>query len=196
VAWQHSAGGWRYAPRTPGDMSVSGWFIQALCAGRAAELLVPNATWSGASDFLDSMANSDGSGYGYQQAQTAPTMTAVGLYCRSQLRKDFGPEEGLEKGKQYLTKLPPSPSFKNMYYYYHATKVMNLYEDGRSAWNQKMHGLLIPQQDWSDPATAHQKGSWNPSGDAWGGQLGRLGMTSFALMALQASAPPKEADGD
>src|SRR5205823_6085779 len=29
LAAQHSAGGWRYQPKTPGDTSVTGWQVQA-----------------------------------------------------------------------------------------------------------------------------------------------------------------------
>jgi hypothetical protein len=36
VAWQHTAGGFRYQARTPGDLSVSGWFVQTLKSGYTA----------------------------------------------------------------------------------------------------------------------------------------------------------------
>src|SRR5262249_37140423 len=36
VKAQHSAGGWRYTPRTPGDTSVTAWQVQALRVGRLA----------------------------------------------------------------------------------------------------------------------------------------------------------------
>jgi hypothetical protein len=49
-----------------------------------------------------------------------------------------------------------------------------------------MRDLLVAAQDQgSDPAHAHQKGSWSPQGDALGGPMGRLGQTSLALCLLE-----------
>jgi hypothetical protein len=201
VSWQHAAGGFRYTPRTPGDMSVTGWFIQALHAGRGAGLTIPNTTWIAAGNYIDSVANPEGTGFGYQQGQIAPTPTAAGVLCRRYLPFDELPDASLQRAKQYLNKLSPSPNFRNLYFYYYATKVVNLSETGSAAWNAKLLTLLIEQQDWAnDPSHPHQKGSWSCEGDAWGGQLGRLGATSFALLALQAAGPeilpPPKADDE
>jgi hypothetical protein len=189
VAWQHTAGGFRYSPRIPGDMSVSGWFVQALHSGAMAGLNVPKATWTGVNNFLDSVGNAEGSGYGYTQPQPAPTMTATGLLCR-QMMGWQAKHVGLQKGLEYLRKLPPSPNFKNGYYYYYATQVVhNLAPTNPETWEQwypKMRDMLIDSQDQGkDADRRHQKGSWSPEGDAWGGQLGRLGHTSFALLTLE-----------
>jgi RNA polymerase sigma factor (sigma-70 family) len=189
VAWQHQAGGFRYTPKIPGDLSVTGWFVQALKAGQAAELNVPNATWNGINNFLDQCSTPDGSGYGYQQPQPSLTMTAVGLLCRQHM--GWGQRNaGLQKGLEYLNKVPPSPNFKNLYYYFYATKVMNLDMADSLTWNQKMRRILIEEQDWGGDADRRdQKGSWSPAGDAWGGQFGRVAMTSFALLTLEAMDP-------
>jgi hypothetical protein len=88
---------------------------------------------------------------------------------------------------EYLARLPPSPNFKNIYYYYFATPAV--YHFGGELWQQwnpKMRDMLIDSQDMgTDPNKRDQKGSWNPEGDAWGGQLGRLGYTSLALLTLE-----------
>ncbi|OAI46950.1 hypothetical protein AYO44_01875 [Planctomycetaceae bacterium SCGC AG-212-F19] len=197
VAAQHQAGGWRYTPRIPGDMSVTGWQIQALRWGHLAGLPVPETTWKKANGYLDSVSTADGSGYGYQQPNApAPTMTATGLLCRAYLLDDFlladkAPKIQFGKGVEYLSKLPPSPNFKNSYYYYYATMFMNQeVATGADDWNMRMRQLLLTNQDWGEsPNQQHQKGSWSPEGDAWGGQLGRLAMTSLALMSLSASDP-------
>jgi hypothetical protein len=204
VAWQHAAGGFRYGPRMAGDMSVSGWFVQALHSGNMAGLNVPKATWIGVNNFLDSVGIPEGSGYGYMQPQPAPTMTATGLLCRQMM--GWEPKRvGLQKGLEYLRKLPPSPNFRNSYYYYYATQVVhNLAPSNPEAWEQwypKMRDMLIDSQDQGGNADRrHQKGSWSPEGDAWGAQLGRLGFTSLALLTLEvpdqwlplAQMPPKD----
>jgi hypothetical protein len=189
VAWQHAAGGFRYQPRVPGDLSVSGWFVQALKSGYLAGLSVPNATWASVNEFLDSVSNPEGSGYGYMQPTPAPTTTAVGLLCRQYM--GWGPRNvGLLKGSEYLRKLPPSPNFKNIYYYYYATQVMYhmapVNPDGWQQWNARMRDQLIAAQDMGlNPDRRDQKGSWSPEGDCWGGRLGRLGYTSLALLTLE-----------
>jgi hypothetical protein len=189
VAWQHTAGGFRYSPRIPGDMSVHGWMVQALKSGAMAGLNVPNATWNGVNNFLDQCSIPEGSGYGYQQPQPAPTVTAVGLLCRQYM--GWGPRNvGLQKGLEYLRKLPPSPNFKNIYYYYYATQVVHHMQpfnpEAWDQWNPKMRDMLIESQDQGlNGDKRDQKGSWSPEGDAWGGQIGRLGYTSFALLTLE-----------
>ena len=189
VAWQHTDGGFRYSPRIPGDLSVHGWFVQALKSGYLAGLNIPQATWAGVNNFLDSVSTPDGGGYGYQQPQPAPTVTAVGLLCRQYM--GWGPRSpGLTKGAEYLKKLPPSPNFRNMYYYYYATQVMyHLSQhnpEGWKQWNEKMRDMLVDSQDQGVNADRRdQKGSWSPDGDAWGGQLGRLGYTSLCLLTLE-----------
>jgi hypothetical protein len=189
VAWQHTDGGFRYQPRIPGDLSVHGWFVQALKSGYLAGLNVPNATWAGINNFLDAVSTPDGGGYGYQQPQPAPTMTAVGLLCREYM--GWLPRSpGMVKGTEYLRKLPPSPNFRNIYYYYYATQVMYHMApqnpEGWKQWNDKMRDMLVDSQDQGLNADRRdQKGSWSPDGDTWGGQLGRLGYTSLCLLTLE-----------
>jgi len=189
VAWQHADGGFRYQPRTPGDLSVTAWFVQALKSGYLAGLSVPNRTWTATSGYLDSVSNPAGAGYGYQGPNPAPTMTAAGLLSRQYL--GWGPRSvGLLKGTEHLAKLPPSPNFKNIYYYYYATQVMYhqgaVNPEGWQQWNERMRELLIDTQDQGLNADRRdQKGSWSADRDAWGGQLGRLGYTSLALLTLE-----------
>lgn len=189
VAWQHTQGGFRYSPRTPGDLSITGWFVQALKSGYISGLNVPNPTWAAVNTYLDTVSTPDGGGYGYQQPQPAPTVTAVGLLSRQYM--GWGPRNpGLMKGSDYLLKLPPSPNFRNIYYYYYATQVMYnqsaVNPEGWKQWNDKMRELLIKTQDLGLNADhKDQKGSWSAEGDAWGPQLGRLGHTSLAILTLE-----------
>lgn len=189
VAWQHNAGGFRYSPRTPGDLSVHAWFVQALKSGAMSGLNVPNATFNGVNNFLDTCANADGSGYGYTGPQPSPTMTAAGLLCRQYM--GWGPRNvGLQKGIEYLRKLPPSKNFRNIYYYYYATQVVHHMEpfikEAWEEWNPKMRDMLIETQDQGANADRRdQKGSWTNEGDAWGGQMGRLGVTSLSILTLE-----------
>ena len=82
IVWaQHKAGGWRYAPRTPGDTSVTIWQMRALHSAKLAGLTVPKLTWKLAGQFLKSCEDPKG-GYGYTRGHATPTMTAAGLLGR------------------------------------------------------------------------------------------------------------------
>ena len=52
---QHPAGGWRYFPGQPGDMTVTGWQLMALKSGQMAKLEVPSPVIERARKFLDTM---------------------------------------------------------------------------------------------------------------------------------------------
>ncbi len=48
-------GAWRYSPKAPPDLSVSGWYIMALKSAKVAGLHVNPASFEGAMKFLDKM---------------------------------------------------------------------------------------------------------------------------------------------
>jgi hypothetical protein len=171
-------GGWRYAPRTPGDTSVVGWQLMALKSGHLAYLHVPPETIGGANKFLDSVM-SDYSYYGYTDPGRGQATTAIGLLCRMYLgwKKDH---PGIEKGIQYLSQTGPSKG--NMYYNYYATQCLRHY-DGElwDKWNVQMRDQLVNSQE----KVGHLKGSWHMNGDHGSDRGGRLYCTSMATMILE-----------
>jgi hypothetical protein len=183
---QHQGGGWRYRPREAGDTSVTGWVLTALKTAQLAGLSVPKETLKAASRFLDSVADPDGTGYGYTDTRPAPTTTAVGLLCREYL--GVGPRNAdLLKGVDRLKTSPPDQMARNIYYCYYATQVMHhLGGEHWEFWNPKMRDLLIEKQDkGTDSSRPHHKGSWSPLGDQQGGIGGRVMETSMALLTLE-----------
>ncbi len=49
-----------------------------------------------------------------------------------------------------------------------------------------MRDILIQRQDQGqNPERRHQKGSWDPAGDAFGNQFGRLGHTCLCILTLE-----------
>lgn len=188
---QHDAGGWRYQPRTPGDTSVVGWQVMALKSGQMGGLEVDDArnpTFNKAMKFLDSVMQSNGSGYGYTGPGASPTMTSVGLLCRQYL--GWGPRNStLQNGVETLKKTQPPTKpdtwGTGMYYYYYATQVMHhIGGDDWKAWNEKMREFLVAKQDKGDK-NPHSRGSWNPQGDSHGNAGGRLMLTSLSLLTLE-----------
>jgi hypothetical protein len=186
VSAQHPEGGWRYGFREKGDTSVVGWQVMALKSAQMAKLKVPADTMKRAQHYLDECCASD-EGYGYMGKGSTPTLTAVGLLCRQYIQ-GWGPNNGrMQKGVDNWIKTNPPGQMRNMYYYYYATQVMHhLGETDWERWNVKMRDILVETQDkGKDPKTAHQKGSWDPSGDAWGQHGGRLMVTSLSILSLE-----------
>lgn len=176
-------GGWRYAPRTPGDTSVVGWQIMALKSGHLGMLTVDPGTVKGAIKFLNAVQTDGGSEYGYDRPGAGPATSAVGLLCRMYLGWPHDKPE-LERGVQTIAKR--GPTLGNIYYSYYATQVMHQFDgpDGPmwKEWNTKMRDSLVASQS----KKGHETGSWFfKPGDHGSESGGRLYCTSMAAMTLE-----------
>jgi hypothetical protein len=186
-----TGGGWRYAPRQAGDLSVTGFMLSALKTGERAGLRVPRATIKKAERFVDSCEAgplpADKGGYGYTPGGggVTPALTAVGALCRQYLgmaSKDPSMKLSVGRIKQV------APGSGNIYYEYYATQVMyNLGGEAWDFWNlgsgkkgKGIRDLLIEKQD-DGARRKGNKGSWAGTDDIGG----RLGATSFSLLMLQ-----------
>jgi hypothetical protein len=175
---QHDQGGWRYYPGQPGDTTVYGWQIMALKSARLAELRVPEAVWTKARQFLDTVQVDEGAGYGYQKPERLPGPTAIGLLARMY---DGWPQADprLAAGVNYLSKLGPSRT--DVYYDYYATQVLHHYEGPAwDAWNAELRERLIATQS----RRGHEHGSWYFR-DQHGEVGGRLYTTAMCVMILE-----------
>jgi hypothetical protein len=184
-------GGWRYAPREPGDTSVVGWQIMALKSGHLARLSVPPETVVRASMFLDGAQADGGARYFYgrfpgarpDSSHTKPTdtLSAVGLLARMYMgwKKD---NPALKEGVARLAE--SGPSRENYYYNYYGAQVLFQHTGGVGnvwkTWNDKLRDQLIEQQD----KKGHAKGSWYVEGPH-NDRGGRIFTTSLATMSLE-----------
>lgn len=181
---QHSEGGWRYAPNTPGDTSVVGWQLMALQSAKAAGLSVPFETTYNAGRFLDSVSVDGGSQYAYLPGQKAKVaMTAEGLLCRIYLGWEAS-NPALSKGTDFLlNRHLPATYPLNEYYVYYATQVMH-HMGGRrwERWNNRIRELLVASQE----TEGCEAGSWHPG---WTKnhvrQGGRLYCTAMGICTLE-----------
>lgn len=180
---QHPAGGWRYAPREPGDTSVVGWQLMALRSAQMAMLDVPPHVFTKSDQFLGTVQSSTSQGtFGYMPyAGRDKTMTAEGLLCRlySGWRTNHPP---LVHGVDWLLKSHmPTDGDVNMYYIYYATQVMHhIGGDRWRKWNDRTKQILVASQEQE----GHLTGSWRPmeNHDRSGG---RLYMTALAVCTLE-----------
>jgi hypothetical protein len=189
---QHSAGGWRYSPRQPGDTSIVGWQMMALKSGYLAGLDVDPETIRKSTIFLDQVAlDKAGSSYGYMRGSNgrSPRATAslpltasigattpIGLLCRMYTgwpRDREGMTLGAERIRRWARR------GQGMYFYYYATQVMHHYGGAPwREWNDFMRDHLVSTQHRSGSA----KGSWNYDGNH---DSGRLYCTAMAAMTLE-----------
>ncbi len=183
VKIQAKEGGWRYRPAQDADTSVTGWFVMGLQSALMAGLDVPSPTLQRVSDFLDTVAVSDGSLYKYQPIRSDPSlsMTAEGLLCREYLgwqRQD----KRLTEGAEYLLEKPVDWQNRDVYYWYYATQTLHHLEDPYwDPWNQVMRQVIPQNQILEGP----EKGSWPAEGDRWGAHGGRLYVTCLSTYMLE-----------
>ena len=190
LAAQAPDGGWRYAPREPGDMSVTGWFMMALKSAEMAGLAVPPAAFEQLQKFVDGVSLEGGSRYGYRvdsplkpPTGMTPAVSAEGLLSRQFLgwRRD---DRRLAAGLELLLaeKFLDFENDKDVYAWYYVTQVAH--NAGGSAWD-RWNGRLrevLPQSQSSKGAEA---GSWDPANDKWGHIGGRLFTTCFCTWMLE-----------
>jgi hypothetical protein len=175
---QHDAGGWRYFPKQPGDMTVFGWQLLALESARRSGLHVPPRTMTLAAQFLNACQSSQGSTFGYTEAGAKPVPTAIGWLCRmyyGATRRDAQLVAGVEQLRTW------GVSQNDLYFNFHATQVLSQYPGHEwTLWNEQLREQLIATQ-----ATAgHEAGSWHmPHEHAHAG--GRLYSTSLATLILE-----------
>jgi hypothetical protein len=183
---QHSAGGWRYGPKEPGDTSVTGWVVMALKSAQMAGLEVHDPTMRKAVRFLEKVCNPADEGYGYTGPGSTYVMSSVGLLCRQYLQNWGSQNLRLVTGveKNLLTR--PPGSVNSIYYYYYASQVMHHF-GGKEwvRWNEKMRDLLVKTQEKEAKSGSDTAGSWNSAGDAHGSAGGRLMVTSLSLLTLE-----------
>jgi len=179
-----AGGGWRYAPRQPGDTSVTGWQVAALAIGRSAGLAVRPDVLANADRFLNFVQSDQGAAYGYTDPGNGRGTTAVGLFCRSKL--GWLPENpALKRGAAKFVEAGPS---SDLYLNYYATQVTRYVGgDTWAAWWQPMCDRLVKAQD----KQGHSAGSWWEQFDQGHSPEsgGRLYCTTLATMILCVGAP-------
>ena len=186
-----AGGGWRYAPREPGDTSVTGWQLMALKSGQMAYLNVSPVVFERAKFFLKACSGGKAGGLftympgGKTAGGDIRAVTAVGLLCEQYMHM-LRSDPAMAEGTALLMQNMPDPNIRNIYYWYYATQVMhNQLGADWDNWNRKMRRTLIDAQCKDNSCAG---GSWDPAKptpDAWGTSGGRLMMTSLSALILE-----------
>ena len=188
TAQNRQTGGWRYHPGEEGDTSVVGWQVMALKSAEMAGLNVGGASLDWAGKFLG--FRRQGLPRRAVRLSARPGADAGDDRRRPALPAISGAKRGdplMVEGSEYFLAHLPERSFRNLYYWYYATQVMHNVNDQQwDVWNRKMRRLLVETQNVNTSSCAF--GSWDPDGpakDQWGGQGGRLMMTSLSALTLE-----------
>lgn len=180
---QSSEGGWRYRPRFDSDTSVTGWFVMALKSGQAGGLDISSNTFPRIEKYLDRVGSGYDGGYAYKIGhRPTPAMTAEGLLCRQYL----GWHRNMPGMAQGLGALVENHAIderaSDVYYWYYATQSLHHYGGPLwEEWNETMR-VALPAAQTKQGA---ERGSWSPSGDAWGTHAGRLYTTCLSIYCLE-----------
>jgi hypothetical protein len=178
---------WRYAAKTAGDISVSGWFIAALQSGKAAGLAVDSPSFDGASQFLNSVETKEKGvmRYSYQPGkESSRRRNAVGLLCRQLLGT---PKEQLQASVEAFVAEGGEPKWSNdgqsvdLYYWYFATSCV--FQQGGELWkrwNDSLKKALVDNQ----LSKGDDAGTWPLAGD-FSTEWGRIGQTALGCLCLE-----------
>ena len=192
---QQPGGGWDYTPARTlrNDLSVTGWQVMAIEAGKELGWLPRASTIEGVRRFVRRSVSRDGratySNRGSGAGRQGVSIGAVGLLCRLYLGWSPRSAETSRATSRILSALP-SPaersdwdsSFQSMYYWYSAT--LALFHVGGKAWeewNQALHQTFLPLQEKEGEAA----GSWAPDPNWIGAAGGRITSTAFGALTFE-----------
>lgn len=180
LAQDPKGGGWRYAPREPGDTSVTGWQVQALSSAKEAKLRVPERTLAGATYFFQQLQRDRGTTFPYmaKESLVSPSMSAAGLYSTLELGAELN-DPNINEGALRLVKAGVSAdAYRN---YYVTRLVHKLGGAPWNTWDDQISQRLIDTQE----SVGTLRGSWDPNRRSMLGEHGgRLGQTAFHLLIL------------
>lgn len=183
-------GGWRYKPREPGDLSITGWQVQAL--RRFRDLNIPNEPTDELIDdaleltekkFLPTVQVNDGRRYRYinkSRIKESSQMSAAGLSTVLEL----GASADGELIQAGVTSLLGESPTDLAYMDYYKTRLMQQVGGPKwKAWDERITRHLVATQQASQEFNL--QGSWKPNGkELLGTYGGRFGYTTFNLLIL------------
>ena len=178
AAAQHSLGGWRYVPGSPGDMTVTAWQVLSLISAQHGGVLLPTDSLARAERFVRGLSKPGAYSFGYQSIAAERTTTAVGL-CTLMYLGQTPHEEAFGKAMDQLAKR--GPKLTDVYHDYYATLAMHhARHPAWQAWHVPLREHLVKTQS----TKGHEAGSWHFA-DKNGDVGGRLYTTAMCAMTLE-----------
>ncbi len=192
---QQPGGGWDYVPSPTlrNDLSITGWQVLALHAGRKIGLLPPPQVVHKLERYLQRCIDPAGgatySDRGRGRGRGGYGIDAVGLLTRLTLGHSPFSRESIHCSKVLLQNLPAPDSRsdwdrdpQSMYYWYTAT--LALFHMGGPAWekwNSAIQQHVLPLQH----TEGELKGSWDPDPNWIGKAGGRVTQTALGILTFE-----------
>lgn len=175
---QHPSGGWGYRPKGPPDITLTAWQIIAIKTAEEQGVRVPTNVIPAAKEYLETLASSGGSQFGYRSPEPTLTTSAIGLLLR--LYFGWSPSQtSLREGLNRLVAAGPSKT--NVYYNYYASLALHhARHQGRLDFARGLQDYLIATQS----REGHERGSWHFA-DRYGSVGGRLYTTALCCLILE-----------
>ncbi|MFW6163177.1 MAG: prenyltransferase/squalene oxidase repeat-containing protein [Planctomycetota bacterium] len=194
IAAQQECGGWDYSERKEknrGDTSVTGWQVMALKSAVRAGIDVPTEVLAKMRQFLRDVTRDGAIGYTNlttpeKRWRTTPALTAAGLNAHlfaGAEPDDPHVQQAVAILLQNLPELPHRdgenwrPRAKAYLWYHGSLALSRLGGRAWKAWNNNVKLVLLKLQD--------DDGGWEPHGDRWTKQGGKIYFTSLCLLALE-----------
>ncbi|MEO1523802.1 MAG: M56 family metallopeptidase [Planctomycetota bacterium] len=174
-------GGWRYAPRQAGDLSMTSWFVAGLTTARDAGISIPKPTLAAAKRFV--LSTETGNGFAYLPgSQATPSMTGAGILCLQHLSGMWSIPSNHRKGETLVKSVHLRIPQPDSYEWLHVTQALR--NHGGEMWDQWNEALRveIPRLQLKDGPEA---GSWRHQDSKYGSSAGPLYTTCFAVLTLQ-----------
>ena len=170
------AGGWRYNPTSnDSDLSLTGWSIMALRAGRLNGVPVPKQNIQQAVEYIKKCRIDQDGGFAYQPHQGSTVgLTGCAVLCL-ELCGAHGDKVVQPAGDYILAHLPEhhDGGMKTTYaYYYCSQATFQLGSRYWETWAPRMYDLLLASQQ--------PNGSWN-------GEHGDTYCTPMSILAMTVS---------
>ena len=192
---QQPGGGWDYvpAPTLRNDLSITGWQVLALHAGRKIGHLPPPGVVQKLERYLhrciDPAGGATYSDRGRGRGRGGYGIDAVGLLTRLTLGHSPYSRESVLCSRILLKNLPAPESRsdwdrdpQSMYYWYTAT--LALFHMGGPAWeqwNSAIQESVLPLQH----TEGELKGSWDPDPNWIGNAGGRVTQTALGILTFE-----------
>lgn len=180
-------GGYRYRLDEEGDLSVTGWYVQAVEAAQNAGAEVPPAMRLNLQRFVTGMARGD-AGYAYVwTGGPSRSLAPVGMLGATILEPEPKEETEKELAKQRAAKwraaLAKPPAAGDVYQTYYGVRVLLLLDGQLSEdWRKRLAELASSQV-----ATGPAAGSFPVDKDRWFRSFGVPVGTAFTVLTLEHS---------
>ena len=197
-AWRYS-----YPPDGDNDTSVTGWMVMVLKSAKMSNLVIDEAAYAGALNWIDEMTDPATGRTGYTERGGAPSrlkermdsfpgekseaMTAVAVLVRVLAGRTAEEDPLIMAGAALMAdKLPkwdPDSGSIDFYYWYYGTLAM--FQVGGASWD-KWNGAIrreIVDHQRLDEAE-DEYGSWDPI-DAWSDTGGRIYATALNCLSME-----------